>query len=234
MKKNLLLIVFCICPVMAFSQVQKGSKMVGVGLSTISITSSNNENTYSYSTTVYDSKGNSFSFSIYPNMAWFVANGLAIGGSVGLGLSTSSSTSTNTSSTATTDYTSIQPSLSIGPYARYYIGSSTKGRPFVHANFQFGLYGGKSTSESSTGSSSETLLKPYLDLNTGVSFGYEYFISEYVGLYISLGVNYERYKITYDYQPSSGTPYTYTNEYSRFNVPLNVGLQVHIPAKGEK
>ena len=106
--------------------------------------------------------------------------------------------------------------------------------PFAQVNFQIGIYGGKSESKTSTGSSSETTTKPKGDWNTGVSFGYEHFITPNVGFYGSIGFNYGKSKTMYEYRPSTGTGYDYTSEYSRFYIPVNVGLQVHILGKGKK
>jgi hypothetical protein len=232
MKRKLLLIVFCISSVLAFSQVQKGSKLVGLSFGSASVTSSNSKTLYSNTTTVYDSKGTSLSFSINPSVAWFIQDGLAVGGSVSAGYYHSNSKSSNSSSTTTSDNTSNQPSLYIGPYARYYFGGSDKSMPFVQANFQIGIYGGKSISKSSSGSSSETATKPKGDWNAGLTIGYEQFINEYIGIYGSVGVNYGKSITDYDYKPSTGTGYTYTSEYSRIYFPVNVGLQIHIPVKG--
>ncbi|MBL0144650.1 MAG: hypothetical protein IPP48_01690 [Chitinophagaceae bacterium] len=203
----------------AVAQNQKGSKLIGVGLGSISYTNSESKTSYSNTPTVYKSDGNSFSISVNPNVAWFVQDNLAVGGGVSISFYTSTSKSSNTGSTTTSESKSTQPSVYIGPYARYYFGGSSKGMPFAQANFQIGIYGGKSTSSSSSGSSSETTTKPKGDWNGGLTFGYEHFISSYVGFYGSLGINYGKSKTTYEYRPSTGTGYDYTSEYSRFYIP---------------
>lgn len=213
------------------TSVSKGNMLVGVGLGSISYTNSTSKTSYSNTPTVYKSDGNSFSISVYPNVAWFVQDGLAIGGSVSISFYNSKSTSSNTSSAATSDYKSNQPSFYIGPYARKYFGGSENGMPFVQVNAQYGIYGGKSTSKSSTGSSSETTTKPKGDWNAGASIGYEQFINNSAGFYFSVGFNYGSTKTDYDYKPSTGTGYTYTSEYNRWYIPVNVGFQLHLPAK---
>lgn len=217
-----------------YGQTEKGSKMIGVGFGSLSFTDSNSETTYSNTPTEYNSDGNSFSISINPNVAWFVMDNLAIGGGISLAYYTSKSDSSNTGSTSTTESKSTQPSFYIGPLARYYFGKSTSGKPFAQLNAQYGINGGKSESSTSTGSSSQTTTKPKGDYNVGATFGYEYFISKYVGLFASVGVNYGVSKTTYDYEPSTGTGYSYTSTYSRVYVPVNVGLQVHLPSKKSK
>lgn len=231
MKKIFLLFV-CVCSMLfAFSQTKKGDKMVGVGFGSISYTNSDSKTTYSNTPTVYNSDGNSFSISVNPNVAWFVKDNLAIGGGISVSFYSSKSNSSNTGSTTTTESKSTQPSIYIGPLARYYFGGSPKGMPFAQLNVQYGIYGGKSESKTSTGASSETTTKPKGDWNAGLSFGYEHFVTPNVGLYASIGFNYGKSKTNYEYRPSTGTGYDYTSEYSRFYIPVNVGLQVHILGK---
>lgn len=226
-----------ICFALSFAvagQTKKGDKLYGVGIGSISYTSSDSKTTYSNTPTVYNSDGTSFSISLNPNIAWFVQDNLAIGGGVSISFYSSKSESSNTASTTTTESKSTQPSFYIGPLARYYFGGSPKGMPFAQVNFQYGIYGGKSESKLSTGSSSETKTKPKGDWNAGASFGYEHFISPYIGFYGSIGFNYGSSKTEYQYRPSTGTGYDYTSDYSRFYIPVNVGLQVHILGKGKK
>ncbi len=217
-----------------YGQTEKGSKMIGVGFGSLSFTDSNSNTTYSNTPTEYDSDGKSIGISINPNVSWFIIDNLAIGGGISLSYYTSKSDSSNTSSLTTSESKSTQPSFYIGPMARYYFGKSTSGKPFAQLNAQYGVYGGKSKSSTSSGSSSETTTKPKGDYNFGATFGYEYFVSKYVGLYASVGVNYGMSKTDYEYEPSTGTGYTYTSTYSRVYVPVNVGLQVHLPSKKAK
>jgi hypothetical protein len=234
MKKLLFALVCVALSLSVFSQTKKGDKLVGVGIGSISYTNSDSKTTYSNTPTVYNSDGNSFSISINPNVAWFVNDNLAIGGGISVSFYNSKSNSSNTSSSTTSESTYNQPSVYIGPMARYYFGGSSKGMPFAQFNFQYGIYGGKSESKTSGGSSSETTTKPKGDWNTGLSFGYEHFITPNVGFYGTIGFNYGKSKTMYEYRPSSGTGYDYTSEYSRFYIPVNVGLQVHILGKGNK
>ncbi|RXK58340.1 hypothetical protein ESA94_17000 [Lacibacter luteus] len=231
MKKLLTLVAFVMLITSANAQTEKGTKLVGVGLGSISFTSSDSKTTYSNTPTIYNSEGNSFSISVNPNIAWFVQDNLAIGSYVSLSFYKSKSTSSNTSSSTTSESNSTQPSFYIGPWARYYFGGSKKGMPFAQLNTQYGIYGGKSKSKSSSGSSSETTTKPKGDWNVGVAVGYEHFISQYAGFYASIGFNYGKSKTMYEYRPSSGTGYDYTSEYSRFYIPVNVGFQLHLPKK---
>ncbi len=217
----------------AIAQTNKGDKMIGVSLGALSYTNSDSKTTYSNTPTVYNSDGNSFSISINPNVAWFVMDNLAVGGGISVSFYNSTSNSSNTGSTTTSESKYNQPSFYIGPLARYYFGGSSKGKPFGQVNFQYGIAGGKSTSSTSTGASSETKTKPKGDWNAGLTFGYEHFVTSNVGLFASVGFNYGKSKTSYEYRPSTGSGYDYTSEYSRFYIPVNVGLQVHLSKKGK-
>lgn len=234
MKRILFAAVCLLLTLTVLSQVQKGTKLVGISVGSISYTNSDSKTTYSNTPTIYKSDGSSFSINVNPNVAWFIQDRLAVGGGVSVGFYNSKSTSSNTGSTTTTESKYNQPSVYLSPFARYYFGGSSKGMPFAQLNVQYGISGGKSESKTSTGNSSETTTNPKGDWNTGISFGYEHFVSQYIGLYGSIGFNYGKSKTMYEYRPSTGTGYDYTSEYSRFYIPVNVGLQVHIPSKGKK
>lgn len=234
MKKTILfaLFLYAVCST-GFAQLKKGNKLVGVGLVSISYTNSKSKTTYSNTSTVYNSDGSSFSISVNPNVALFIKDNLAIGGGVSLSFYTSKSNSSNTSSTTTSESKSTQPEFYIGPLARYYFGVSEKGAPFIQANFQIGIALGNSKSSTSTGASSETKTKPKGDWNAGLAIGYEHFITPAIGLYGSIGFNYGKSTTEYEYRPSTSTGYDYKSSYSRFYIPVNLGLQVHIPGSGK-
>ena len=234
MKKITFIVLGSLCLLTAGAQTKKGERLLGVGIGGFSYTNSDSKTSYSNTPTVYKSTGNSFSISLNPNIAWFVQDNLAVGGGVSISFYQSKSKSSNTSSSSTSENTYTQPSVYISPYARYYFGGSEKGMPFAQVNVQYGIYGGKSKSTTSGGSSSETATKPKGDWNAGATFGYEHFVNSHVGLYASIGFNYGKSKTLYEYRPSTGTGYDYTSEYSRFYIPVNVGLQVHLPGKAKK
>jgi outer membrane protein len=176
MKKIILLIAGCFSLVTGFSQVSKGDKLIGVGLGSISYASSKSNTSYSNTPTEYDSKGSSFSISINPTVGWFVSDGLAVGTSASISYYYSSSNSSNTGNINTSKAISTQPSFYIGPFARYYFGGSSKGKPFVQAGGQYGIYGGKTKSTPNIGTGSETKTKPKGDWNAGVLVGYGHFL----------------------------------------------------------
>lgn len=229
--RKLTLFVAILATSFANAQISKGSKIIGTSFASAGFTSSDNETVYSNTPTIYKSEGNSFSFSINPYVGFFLADGFALGGSIGASFYSSKSTSSNSASTTTTESKYSNPGFSIGPFARYYFVKGQKMSPYVELGGGIDFYPSKSESISSTGSSSTTKTKNPLGWNAGPKLGFEYFISEYVGLNVSAGVNYGASSTTYEYRPSSGTGYDYTSDYNRLYVPINFGLQIHLPSK---
>lgn len=233
MKKILAFTALCLSVSSLFSQVEKGTKLIGVGFGSFSFTNSNSQTSYSNTPTVYKSDGSSYSISVNPNVGWFVIDNLALGAGVSVSFYGSKSNSSNTSSTNTSTYNSTQPSFYLGPFARYYFKGAEKGRVFTQINGQYGIYGGKSTSKTNYGSASTTTTHPKGDWNVGATAGYEYFINPSIGLFASVGINYGKSKTEYEYKPNPGTGYSYTSEYARFYIPVSVGLQVHLQKKSK-
>jgi hypothetical protein len=211
--------------------IAKGSMTIGTGLGGITFGDNKSSTSYSNTPTVYESDGNSFSISVYPSAGWFVKDRLAIGLNTSLSFYSSKSTSSNTSSTTTTESKYTQPSVYIGPFVRYYFGGTEKGSLFAQASAEVGINGGKSSSKTSTGSSSETKTKPKGNYYFTGAFGYEHFISNNVGLFGSLGVGYTSNKTSYEYRPSTGTGYDYTSKYSNLSIPVSVGFRLYLQRK---
>lgn len=74
------IILGCICTFAANAQIQKGNVMMGANLSNIKFGLD---------------KPNEFTFNVSPKAAWFVQDGLAIGGEVNLGLATQKGSGTD-------------------------------------------------------------------------------------------------------------------------------------------
>lgn len=235
MKNKMLTLVFCLCSLSAFSQVKKGTMLADVSLGGMSFNSDNGKTSYSNDPDVSMNKGTYLSIGVYPTIGYFIADGLAIGSSVNIYFSSSNDTYSYSGSSITYESKSTQPSFSIGPYARYYFGGNDNGKLFAQAKVGFGMSTSKSSSSTSGVSTSESKSNPNGgNWDAGLSIGYEHFFGEYLGLFGSLGVTYNKFKTEYEYTPSSGTGYSYTSETSRIYVPLNFGLLVHIPSKGNK
>jgi len=215
------------------AQISKGSKLVGTSFVFGSISGSESSTTYSNTPTVYNSTGNSFNFGISPNVGFFLADGFALGGQLSLSIYTSKSDNSNTSSTTTSESKYNQPSVYVGPFARYYFVKGQKMSPYAQVEGSVGINPSKSDSSNSLGSSSKTDGKGF-SWDAGLRLGFEYFISDYVGLNTFVGFTYGNSKTDYEYRPSTGTGYDYTSDYNRWYVPVGLGLQIHLPSKSSK
>lgn len=229
--KKLTLIVALFAAFSLNAQISKGSKIIGTSFASVSVGGSNSTTTYSNTPTVYEGKGNSFSFSVNPYVGFFVADGLAVGGQVYASFYSSKSDNSNSSTTTTSETKSNQPSFGVGPFARYYFVKGQKMSPYAEVSGGLDFNSGKSDTSTSTGATSSTKTKPYTGWNVGPKLGFAYFISDYVALNVYAGFNYSASKVTYEYRPSTGTGYDYTNDYNRWYVPVGFGLQVHLPSK---
>ena len=234
MKKQILLFVTLLIVLFVSAQTEKGSKLVSVGIGGFNYGHSDYTTSYSNTPTVYNSTSNSFNIYINPTVGCFLMDNLAVGGNINFGYYSSKSKSSNTGSTTTSDNTYNSPSIYVGPFARYYFGAGSKGKIYAQVNVSYGFYPSKSKYTPSTGGSSETTTKSKGNYSFGPTFGYEHFISNYLGMYISLGYSYNYSKYTNDYVPSTGTGYTYTSVQKYSSIPLSLGLQVHLPKKGKK
>lgn len=216
---------------LANAQISKGSKLIGTSFAFGSISGTESTTTYSNTPTVYSSDGTSINFGISPSIGYFVMDGFAIGAQVNASFYHSKSESSNTGSSTTSESTYNQPSVYVGPYARYYFVKGQKMSPYAQVEASVGLYPSKSESVSSTGSSSTTKSNSSLSWDSGVKLGFEYFISDYVGINVFTGFSYSVSNTEYDYTPSSGNGYSYTSDYKRWNIPVGLGLQIHLPSK---
>lgn len=228
--KKITLILALLAASFSNAQISKGSKIIGTSFASFTVSGSKSETTYSNTPTVYNTDGNSFSFSINPYMGFFLADGLAVGGQVYVSFYSSKSDSSNTSTTTTSESKSTQPSFGVGPFVRYYFVKGQKMSPYAELAGGIDFNSGKSESSNSSGSSSETKTKPYTGWNVGPKIGFEYFISDYVGINVYTGFNYSASNVTYEYRPSTGTGYDYTNDYKRWYIPVGFGLQIHLPS----
>lgn len=207
--------------------VLKGGKLAEIGIGGIGYTTSKQRGTASDTPKEYKTDANYFAISIYPTMAWFVADRLAVGSYVSLGYNSGSSKDPDVPGDK---YSYDQIYFYLGPLARYYFGSSSRGMPFVQLNAEYGFYAGKSenTRENKV-NTSKTRPRPQLEF--AASGGYEAFISDQVGLFITAGVYYNYNKSEYEYIPATGEGYISKGTDSRWNFPLRVGLQLHFPPK---
>lgn len=228
--KKTLFILLAGCTLAVNAQTFRGDWLIDCCFGGLKYSGSDSRTSFSNSPVVENNDRNSFSIRFNPGGGYFVRDNLAIGGGINFGYSNRKNETTNTTSTYTRTTESTMPSFYIGPMARYYFGGSDKCRPFTQFDFQLGMSGGKEKEETSFGAgiNGETTTTSKNSWKTGLSVGYEYLFTPNVGIYGSLGFNYEKGKTTYEYRPDNNPGFDETNEYSRFYIPVNVGLQVHI------
>lgn len=209
MKKSALILALCLSYTFAVSQTQMGSFIVGLGLGGANFSSIEYNDS--------DQKVNTFGLGLYPEALYFLNDGLAIGGSVGLRFNSQSSHFANYENS----YNML--SFSLGPAVQYYFAKSGKGMPFVGGKLEIGasLSDRKSKPENSYDYKS-----PELDLILRLSGGYEYFISEHLGISGSAGLSYTNNstKIKYINGNISETGY------SEFFLNFVLAFNIHIPA----
>lgn len=237
MKKIILLGVFAFSS-MLNAQISKGNWLVGSSVFYGNIGNSENTTTYSNSPTEYNSEGNSFQIGLSPNIGYFVVNKLAVGASVGLDYYNSKSTSSNSTTFSTTESKYNNIGVSIGPFVRYYFVENQKWSPYVQADFGYGISPSKQESKTFNNgvliNSSNTDSNKYNYWNAGFKFGMAYFLNSNVALQFYTGFTYSSTDSSYDYKPSSGVGYTYEQTYNRWNVPIGVGLQIHLGGSAKK
>lgn len=227
------LLVFLLFSTFIYSQnalgtgVLKGSKLLGVSIGGFSYNQYKQRSTSSDSPEEYKSNSNYFGISIYPNAAWFIADRFAIGTSVSL--SYSGGTTKNPDNP---EYKNSydQAYFYLGPMARYYFGSSSKGMPFGQVNIEYGFYTGKSKNIQEN-KVNTTKNRPRPQAEFGALGGYELFINEHIGFYVTAGVYYVYSKSEYEYIPATGEGYISKSSTNSWLFPVNVGLQLHLPSK---
>ena len=151
MRKGLLgMITLCCVTLTVTSQTTKDWYLIGGNIANINLD--------------FQKNNTAFAFNLYPRVAWFIKDDLAVGAEALLGLNTS------------TGYTAV--SYGVGPVARYYLGtpgleSVKKTRWFLDGNV--GIYG-QNTKVSGTSSVSTN------GLGFGFGPGLAYFLNQNIAL----------------------------------------------------
>lgn len=211
MKKSIVIFALLLNYTLAVSQTQKGSLNVGVGLGSIGFSSQKYENS--------GEKSNDFSLGIYPRALYFISDGLAVGGSVGLRFSLNSSHYPNNEYS----YKFSQLNLSLGPAVQYYFEKTGKGMPFVGST----LYISPTLFERiRKPESSSDYRNLSLDLAFEISGGYEYFVSENLGISGSAGLSYTKNSSKIEYTDGNNSE----TGFSKISLDLTIAFNIHIPA----
>jgi hypothetical protein len=230
MKKQILLVIMVAFVLTSVAQTEKGNRLIGVSLGGFGYSHAGTHGTNTANAYTTQNDNNSYDISINPDIAWFVKDNLAVGGSVNIKLGTDKSKAENNNTiNNSATYTINKSSFYIGPYVRYYFAGSKKGQPFAQIAVQYGF--GSSKTEPSQGLNLNKTKIVY-DYNAGISLGYELFFNKTIGLFASIAFNYGKQKITGQF-PNLGDVKSII-ETTSFNIPVNLGLQVHLPGKKKK
>lgn len=231
MKKHFLAICF-LASIGLYAQVEKGSKLIGANISSFRYSSDKYTNQVKQvkaqpgiNIIESSSKENDINIALNPNIAWFVIDKLAIGGTVGFQYNKWNRTETSITNISSSTFKSSRNSFSFsfGPFARYYFGNNLKGLPYIEADIRYGWGGYKYT----TG---DLDYGNFYSIRSSLNLGYEYFISEYIGLYGSLGLNYIYQNQTFEpLAENEGGTEKRTSK--TINIPITIGVQIHLPAK---
>jgi hypothetical protein len=228
MKKQILIVIMVAFVLTSVAQTEKGNRLIGVSLGGFGYSHSGVHGTNTINTAFTQQDVNSFDISINPDIAWFVKDNLAVGASVNIKLGTDKRKYNSTTPTPQSSTDGInKSSFYIGPYARYYFAGSKKGQPFAQIAAQYGFGGSKSDpSQSQLVNKTKTVY----DYKAGIALGYELFFNKTIGLFASIAFNYGKQKTTGQFPNLSGDVKTIA-ETTSFNIPVNFGLQIHLPGK---
>ena len=170
MKKITILLATCFITLGAYAQFEKGNKLVGGALGADFTT---NKTKYDGSTFT---NGQYVSFSLDPQIAYFVIDNLAVGGALGF--------STDTYKEDDSDYKSVDNEITIQPVVRYYLSQGI----FFQGNFIVGSAKSKVTED---GTTDET---KYNVSGWSLSAGYAFFLNDHVAIEPRLGYSGKGYK----------------------------------------
>jgi len=236
MKKVTLAVLLVGNALAAMAQTEKGSKLIGASFFSMGFTSQDYSSTSSSYVNYEDkNKTKSFNIGVSPSVAWFVENNFAVGVHVNVTYDHSQTKYPSNFYTGSSKNTSSGTNYSIGPHARYYVGSNDKGKLFAELGASIGFYAGKIQNASGT-YSTESKSRANGNFIGSLQLGYEHFISKNLGLFGSFGVGYSSSKmiVTSNYGPVDGDEKRITKIKSLM-IPVTIGLQIHLePCKNKE
>jgi outer membrane protein W len=199
MKKIITVIALALICSGAYAQFNQGRYLVGgsVGfVTTTSKTKTDNATT---------KNGSSTSFTLAPDVGYFIIDNLAVGAGLGVSLSSSKSAGNNDSKSSSSSFT-------LTPFVRYYLDQGI----FFQGQVGFGGGSGKYTPDGSTTSTTEK----FGLFSWALAAGYAHFLNDYVALepIVGYGANTTSYNDPDFKSVSSG-------------LFINVGLQVYLGAR---
>ena len=219
---------------LALPQNKMGTWFLGTSIGSAGYSFSHSESGSDSNTnlSIYDS--NSYNFSIYPSIGYYLQDGFVLGAYLSLGYYGAKSDSSYNYNTSTSISKYKQLYISVGPFVRFYLGQEGgKGRPYVHASVQTSLsplYSGDYIPSSGTGYTYK--YTNYNTISAGLQIGYEHYLNPTLGLQYYVGYSFSSSSYKYQYDYPTGTDPVYNNKSYSHGVSFGVGLQIHLsPAK---
>jgi hypothetical protein len=204
------------------AQFSRGTVMLGTTIGSAGYSAATSD--YNYDAGEQrEAKTNTFTFSVGPQIGFFLSPRLVAGATPSFNISTSHATNNinntnNTFSNTTTNTTTT--TVTIGPFMRYYL-SSLKGNNWFYAQVNgaagagSGTTDGSSTSSTATGSTNGKVTNIFT-WNAGGSLGLTHFFYKRIGMDVALGYNYSHVH-NYDINNSTSTNKTSGNTTSSAN-----------------
>jgi hypothetical protein len=211
---------FSVCMIMlsvqSNAQFTKGTLMLGTTIGSAGYSSANSDYNYDAGE-LRSAKTNTFTFSVGPQIGFFLSPQLIAGATPSFNISTSHATNNvnninNTFSNTTT--TTTTTTVTIGPFLRYYF-SNLKSNNWFYAQINgavgtgSGTTDGSSISSTSTGSTNGKVTDIFT-WNAGGSIGLTHFFYKRIGMDVALGYT-DSHVHNYDINNSSSTNKTSGN-----------------------
>jgi hypothetical protein len=214
MKKALLVAIAVITISYGYSQTEKGNMLIG-GQISISGNTSSALDSMSLNTT------RSTSFSLIPNVGFFICNNFAIGASLNFGISNTTYKDEDLPSSIYTQTSASDYTYGIGVFARKYFKIADKFMFFINGGISYSYLTGKTT-ETTNSPNIDILsnnIPPQTDkISVNINPGLVYFISPKLGIETSFGSLYYNYTTT----KNKNVSYDNHDNNSSYGINLNI------------
>jgi len=230
MKKLVIPILFLAAAGLAFPQNKKGNLLIGTYLGSTGLSFGNSESGSSSSDNVYKSDNSGFNIGVGPSIGYFLTDSLVVGASLGISYSSNRYEGSETKTDYSSNSNSSSIYLSLGPFLRYYLGSSNPNRvPYVHLSVGTSLYPSYSGHyETGDGYEYDYSYKSYSSWGAGLQLGYEHFLNPSIGLQYYVGYSFSHYSYETEYDYETGEDYSYNYKNNSHGLSVGIGIQIHL------
>lgn len=230
---------------MSHAQFQKGMRMAGVSIGTVSYNSGKADYTYPSPTIGYTRNTNDFGLSLSPNYGWFITPNTVIGASLNVAYKHSKIFDEDAGNGNTFNKDESNSfSIGVGGFARNYFSTSGKFYPFAQFGFNFGIGSADQKGFYFKGSDKYTYngkASGSFFANTGLALGLTKLLNKHTGLDFSIGYNFSYSKNSFKTttlidltnngtvdQTNISEP---TQKFTNHGVSFSVGFQIFLEGK---